>query len=100
MFKGTTPTHTFNVDVETSLIQTVKITYTQKDRVVLVKRTDECTIGDGVITTRLTQEDTFLFEEDVLVTVQVRLLTFDGDALASAPMMMSVGKCLDDEVLT
>ena len=99
MFKGTTPTHTFNVNIDTSLIQTVKITYTQKDKEVLVKRTEDCTIGDGVITTRLTQEDTFLFEEAVLVTVQLRILTLAGDALASAPMMMSVGKCLDNEVL-
>lgn len=99
MFKGTTPTHSFNVSIDTSLVKEVKITYTQKDKEVLVKRTDECTIGEGVITTRLTQEDTFLFEEAVLVTVQLRILTISGDALASAPLMMSVGKCLDDEVL-
>lgn len=99
MFKGTTPTHSFKVSIDTSLVKEVKITYTQKDREVLVKRTDECTIGEGVITTRLTQEDTFLFEEAVLVTVQLRILTISGDALASPPLMMSVGKCLDDEVL-
>lgn len=99
MFKGTTPTHTFNVDIDTSLIQTVKITYTQKDKEILAKRTEDCEIGEGVITTRLSQEDTFLFKEDVWVTVQLRILTKAGDALASAPVLMSVGRCLDEEVL-
>lgn len=99
MFKGTTPTHTFEVDIDTSLIKTVKITYTQKDKEILVKRTEDCSIGEGVITTTLSQKDTFLFKEDVWVTVQLRILTLSGDAFASAPMMMSVGKCLDEEVL-
>ena len=99
MFKGTTPTHTFEVDIDTSVIKTVKITYTQKDKEILVKRTDDCEIGNGVITTSLSQEDTFLFKEDTWVRVQLRILTNSGEALASAPMMITVGACLDDEVL-
>ena len=99
MFKGTTPTHTFEVDMDTSLIKTVKITYSQKDEEVLVKRTEDCALGDGTISTRLSQEDTFLFEGNTIVTIQLRILTTSGDALVAEPIMMSVGKCLDDEVL-
>jgi hypothetical protein len=99
MFKGTTPTHTFNVPIDTSLIKEVKITYSQMDKEKLVKRTEECTIGEGVITTRLSQEDTFKFEGNMIVTIQLRVLTLGGDALIAEPIMMAVGKCLDDEVL-
>ena len=99
MFKGSTPTHTFNVSIDTSLIKEVKITYSQMDKEKLVKRTDECTIGDGYISTRLSQEDTFLFEGNMIVTIQVRVLTLGGDALIAEPIMMAVGKCLDEEVL-
>lgn len=99
MFKGTTPTHTFNVSIDTSLIKEVKITYSQKDAEILVKRTEDCTISDGAITTRLSQEDTFKFEGNTIVTIQVRVLTTGGDALMAEPIMMTVGKCLDDEVL-
>jgi hypothetical protein len=99
MFKGTTPTHTFEVPLDTSLIKTVKITYSQRDVEVLVKRTEDCTLGDGTISTKLSQEDTFLFEGGTLVTIQLRILTVSGDALVAEPMMMSVGNCLDDEVL-
>ena len=99
MFKGSTPTHTFDVSIDTSLIKEVKITYSQKDKEILVKRTNDCTIDEGQITTRLSQEDTFLFEGNMIVTIQVRVLTTGGDALIAEPIMMAVGKCLDDEVL-
>lgn len=99
MFKGTTPTHTFEVDIDTSLIKEVKIIYAQMGREVLVKRTEDCSIEDGKITTRLSQEDTFKFEANTVVTIQVRILTLGGDALTSNLMRAAVGKCLDDEVL-
>lgn len=99
MFKGTTPTHMFNVPIDTSIIKEVKITYSQRDKEVLVKRTEDCTISEGLITTRLSQEDTFLFEGNMIVTIQMRILTRGGDALIAEPIMMAVGKCLDDEVL-
>lgn len=99
MFKGSTPTHIFDVSIDTSLIKEVKITYSQRDKEILVKRTEECTIGDGQIVTRLSQQDTFLFEGNMIVTIQVRVLTLGGDALIAEPIMMAVGKCLDNEVL-
>lgn len=99
MYKGTTPTHTFGVAIDTSLIKEVKITYSQRDKEILVKRTEDCEISEGVITTRLSQEDTFLFEGNMIVTIQLRVLTLGGDALIAEPIMMAVGKCLDDEVL-
>ena len=100
MFKGTTPTHTFNVSIDTSLIKEVKITYSQKDKDVLIKRTKDCTIDEGTISIRLSQEDTFLFEGNTMVMIQLRVLTSGGDALVAEPVMMTVGKCHDDEVIT
>lgn len=99
MFKGTTPTHAFQVPIDSALIKEVKITYSQRDVEILVKRTNDCIIADGVISTRLTQEETFLFTSNVVVTIQLRVLTTNGDALIAEPIMMAVGKCLDDEVL-
>lgn len=99
MYKGTTPTHMFNVPIDTSIIKEIKITYSQRDEEVLVKRTEDCTISEGLITTKLSQEDTFRFEGNMIVTIQMRILTLGGDALIAEPIMMAVGKCLDDEVL-
>ena len=99
MFKGTTPTHTFEVPFDTSLIKEVKITYSQRDEEILVKRTKDCKLSGRSISTRLSQEDTFLFADNTMVTIQMRILTNSGDALIAEPIMMAVGKCLADEVL-
>lgn len=99
MFKGSTPTHTFDVSIDTSLIKEVKITYTQNDEEILVKRTGDCSIEVGKIITTLSQEETFLFEAGKFVMIQVRVLTLGGECLVSELLMTSCAKCLDDEVL-
>ena len=100
--RGTTPLHVYeDIPPEVfSVIKEVKITYSQCGNEVLVKRTNDCTMKDGKITTRLTQEDTFLLDCKKMVDIQLRILTESGECLKSEIMTETVGKCLDDEVLT
>lgn len=99
MIRGTTPKHIFKIPIDHTLIKEVKIVYSQEEAEKLVKRTEDCVISEGEISTRLTQEDTFLFEEGVFVRIQMRVLTNTGDVLATKPITVAVGCCLDDEVL-
>ena len=99
MIRGTTPTHIFNVDFDTTTIKEVKISYYQEGEEILVKRTEDCTIQNGTIETNLSQEETFLFDNTKFANIQVRILTLGNDALASSIMSVSVKECLDDEVL-
>lgn len=99
-YRGTTPTHIFEIPGEVaSSVKEIKITYSQRDREILVKRTEDCTIGENTITTKLTQEDTFKFECNAMVAIQIRVLTTSDDALISEPITITVGKCLDEEIL-
>lgn len=100
MRQGTTPTHTFTLPFDTSTLSAVKITYAQSGEVKLQKKTPDCVLSGNTVTVELTQEDTFLFEADKTVLIQVRVLTLGGDALSSAPVRVSVYVCLDKEVLT
>lgn len=99
MIRGTTPTHIFETSLDTSLIQKVKIIYSQDDKVILEKKTDDCEILPGMIKTKLTQEDTFKFDCTKYVYVQIRVLTLGNEAIASCPILVDAGKCLDEEVL-
>ena len=100
MYKGSTPTHYFNnIPVDTSRIKELKITYSQKDKEIFAKRKEDCIIEDGKITTSLSQEETFMFEPDKFVSIQIRILMDDGAVLPSKIMMTSVEKCLDKEIL-
>lgn len=99
MIKGTTPTHVFEVEFNTALIQEIHIIYKQGDNVVLTKTTKDCTIGEGVISVKLTQEDTFEFQENAPVKIQVRVLVEGGQVLSSVPIAVGVVECLEDGVI-
>lgn len=99
MIRGTTPTHRFVLPFNTDMIQTVQIIYAQNDEMVLTKGNDDCTLDGNTVSIKLTQQETFLFTEDVCVEVQVRVLTHDKDALASHVMRVHCDECLSDEVL-
>lgn len=98
---GTTPTHTFNIPKEIyDKIKEVKITYQQNQDIILEKRTKDCDIKDGKITVRLTQDETFLFDQTKsFVYIQIRVLTTGNDCFKSQVISERVGRCLDTEVL-
>lgn len=100
MIRGTTPTHTFTLPFDASFIKCVKVIYAQNDKVIFSKETTDCTLSGNTVTTKLTQADTLAFDCHYAVQIQVRALTLGDDALASDIYTVSVGKCLDGEVLT
>lgn len=99
MIRGTTPTHTFKVPFDASVMGKVQITYSQNDVVLFQKHTSDCVVIDGSVTTKLTQGETLLFDHRKNVEIQIRILTPTGDALASKVFAETVGRCLDNEVL-
>jgi hypothetical protein len=97
MIRGTTPTHLFNIPFDTTAVDKVKITYSQNGKEVLAKK--DCKLDGKTISVTLTQDDTFLFDHNKDVEIQIRVLTLGGDVLANVPIKVGVSKCLDDEVL-
>ena len=85
--------------MDASSVQKVRVTYAQKDDVLLVKEGEECRVTGNVIEVKLTQEETLLFNEFSHVQIQVRVLTTDGEALASDLIRVPCGAILDKEVL-
>ncbi len=100
MIRATTPTHNFDLPFDTSLIQKIKIAYSQNDKVILCKSEADCTFNEKRVTVKLTQEETALFDCRDFAEIQIRVLTLGNDALASEIMKVYVGQCLDDEVMT
>lgn len=99
MFKGSTPTHTFELPFDVGLISNFKITYAQGGSIVLTKTPEDCTLEGNTISTKLTQEETLLFSCNLPVQIQVRVLTNNENALVSDILQVPVKKCLDNEVL-
>jgi hypothetical protein len=59
----------------------------------------DCELSDNEIIVRLSQEDTFAFDDRLRVKIQVRILTNNGESYASKPIYVDVSECLDNEVL-
>lgn len=105
MLIGTTPTYSWVLPVDSSNISKLKITFTQDDESVLVKRKDECDLTDKKLSVTLKQEETFLFKERLkgkkkgVGVVQVRALAKDGQVIGTVPREFGIVNCNDDEVL-
>lgn len=99
MIRGTTPTHTFTLPCDASMIKEVMIIYAQSDVEKFHKDAEDCKMDGNTVSVTLSQEDTFLLDHKSMVQIQLRVLTKHGDALASDIKIIPVKKCLNDEVL-
>lgn len=97
--QGGTPTHYYEIPFSASKLKDVEITYAQNDEVKVVKTIEDCTIRENEIITELTQEETFLFDKNYPVQIQLRLLDDNDKVHPSEIMTKSVKKCLSKEVL-
>lgn len=99
MRKGTTPSLTFKLPFEVSNLKNAKVTLCQ-DGVCVEKYLCDCQTTDDTLTVRLTQNDTFQFMCNSTIDVQLRVVTVNGEALASDVFHLFVDECLDEEVIS
>lgn len=87
MFRGTTPTLTFNLPFNASELEIYYITIGQLSGLsvesVIEKDQDDCESSGKQITLKLTQADTLKLHADYPVCIQIRAKKPNGDALAS-----------------
>ena len=108
MIRATTPLQEFTFETNPADFARILITYKQDENIVLEKTQADLSFSsyigeDGIIVYvaafRMTQQEANMFAPEP-VRVQVRVLTTDGEALASDITSMRVTDVLDDELLT
>lgn len=102
---GTTPTNKFEIaeigkEIPIELIKALKVTYRQNYRIILEKYKTDCQVETGKIILKLTQDETFKFDDTKSISIQIRILTENGDCFATDVITVSADECLDDEVLS
>lgn len=105
MFRATTPTQNFTFDVDPeSTFKTILITYAQKNKILLEKHKADLTFEETdegyTATVKLTQQETNMFNARDSITVQVRALTYDGEAIAFDKLSFTIKDVLNDVILT
>lgn len=108
MIRFTTPLQEFIFEEDPQLNFTrIVISYSQKDKIILEKEKSDLEFSEPtgynqstyVASFRLTQEETAKFDPDDIVSIQVRVLTVDGNSLPSEIFECSVDDVLKKEVL-
>jgi hypothetical protein len=100
MIRGTTPELTFNLPFDISTIKSLYVTFTDRDgNAVLEKAKADCTLSGKTVKVKLTQAETLNFKGRQSVQIQLRVLTNDGEALASTIYTVNVAEILKDGVI-
>ena len=104
MYRATTPTTTFTLEVEASSLSQVLVTFAQDD-VKLNKHYRNGTLPDGMtfddkkVIVKLTQEETLLFDEGKQTYAQLRAKTSSGDVVETKKFNVVVHSSLNEEIL-
>ena len=103
MYRVTTPTHTFTLPSDTSNYSEIQVAYKQGQNL-LVKHYQDATLPEGMtldgqnVIITLSQEETKSFSKGS-ASVQVRVLTSGGEAMASQVFTISVRDVITEDVL-
>lgn len=102
-YRGTTPTHIFEVDIDLRTVTELYLTYKQGDecnqKVVLEKTLDDVVVNEETVVTELTQEETLAFCPEDKVWMQFRVKFPNGQALASNIMVTDFNGILKGGVI-
>lgn len=106
MYRGTTPTIEIKCDFNVNTIETLFITFVQKNETIFEKSLSDCEIQGETIVCHLTQDDTLKLEatkrdngaKDWL-EIQTRCRLKTGETLSSPINKVEVEKILKDGVI-
>ena len=100
MRKGTEPIFEFTLPFDVSQIKKARVTvHCPKTDASVKKETEALEMEGNTVICRLTQEDTFKFECNSYVEVQLRIRTIEDVPLNSPVFEEFVERCLDSEVI-
>ena len=97
IIRGTTPIHTFDVEIDLTTAEEIYITYRQSKSRIVEKTLEDITVAPDKLTVRLTQADTLAFSTSgEYVQIQVRVVLPGGTSMASDILYASVSPVLKD----
>lgn len=98
MYRGTTPTLTFNVGFDTSYINVLWITFKQGSKIKFEKQFEDCLINPitNQIVVNLTQQETLSLMANMDLNIQLRVGFSNGKRAASKLITTYVDDILHD----
>lgn len=100
MYRGTTPTFTFQLPIEANTITAASITFRQAGSVNIEKTLADCTADGKALTVALTEEETLSLRAGTVTPLEIQLRVGVGETrMASQIFPVSVERILKDGAL-
>lgn len=92
--KGSTPELIYDLDLDITDATDVSVIFAQREKVVVEKKKEDCTITDAELRTQLSREETLLLDEKARLQSQIEATFIDGSTVISNIMETAVGRRL------
>lgn len=100
VIRGTTPKHDFELPYSKELIKDLRITYGQNKKALFTKTIEECQFSEGKVSVTLTQEETYLFNPNKKLYIEIRIQFFNDEIVRTEdPIILRVLDTMDEEVM-
>lgn len=99
MIRLTTPEHSFVFPESPDVFKEILVTYAQGNVIILEKHKEDMQFDGNRGYYTLSQEETALFSTSGKIRMQLRALTYAGDALATDIYTLNVSDVLNGDVL-
>ena len=99
IIRGTTPTMTFGLPLETDLFALGYVTIQQDGETVIEKELSNCECDGKTVSAKFTQEETLRLTADKTVEIRLVVKTLGGDRLESKPILDKVFETSKNEVI-
>ena len=100
VIRGTTPKHDFELPYAKEVIKDLRITYGQNQKALFTKRIEECQFGENKVSVTLTQEETYLFNPNKKLYIEIRIQFLNDEIVRTEnPIILRVLDTMDEEVM-
>lgn len=99
MRRVTTPVHKFTFPIDPTTFEQIVVTYGQKNKKIFEIHKADMTFDNYTASVKLSQEETKLLDARLPVQIQLRGLTYSGNAVASKIFEIPIGEVLNDDIL-
>lgn len=104
MIRGTTPTYTFALSIDSASIRAIWITFKQtikldEDKVLTKTMDDGISYNGNTVSLTLTQEETLGFVENIPIEIQGKVFTTDEKVMATSIKKDNCERILCEEVM-
>lgn len=100
IIRGTTPTEEFELPCSANEIKDLRIIFGQSKKGLFTKYRNECELKNNKVLVSLSQDETYLFNPNKKLYVEIRVQTYDNKIISTKnPTVFLIADTMDEEIM-